>query len=90
MLEIAAPLLTALKNVPLPYPLVLLGCAVTASRVPLTKLYPFSAKENLPSWDKMSLKNVPFVIWLDALVATAQKQGGICSDYVAPYYLPDV
>jgi hypothetical protein len=38
----------------------------------------------------MSLKNVPFVIWLDALVATAQKQGGICSDYVAPYYLPDV
>jgi hypothetical protein len=90
MLETAKPLLNALQNIPLPYPLVLLGCSLTATRIPLTKLYPFSAKEVLPTWDKLSLKNVPFVIWLDALIATAQKQGGICSDYVVPYYLPDV
>jgi hypothetical protein len=90
MLEAAEPLLQVLQNVPLPYPVVLLGCSVTPSRLALTKIYPFAGREILPSWDKLSLKNVPFVIWLDALIATAQKQGGICSDYVAPYYLPDL
>jgi len=43
----------------------------------------------LPSWEKMSTKNLSFVIWLDQFVATAQKQSGICSDYVLPYWLPD-
>ena len=89
MLAAASPLLKALENVPLPFPVVLLGCTLAPTRLILTKLHPFSAKESLPSWEKMSLKNVPFVIWLDGLIATAQRNGGLFSDYVVPYYLPD-
>ena len=83
------PLLTALKNVPIPFPLVLLGCSVTPTRLILTKVHPFNANEKLPPWEKLSLSNIPFVIWLDQLVATAQKQGGLASNYLFPYWLPD-
>lgn len=90
MLAIADPLLMALDEVPIPYQLVLLGCAIPPTRVLLSKIHPFSAKELLPSWEKLTLENVPFVIWLDELAATAQRQGGMGSDYVIPYYLPDI
>lgn len=89
LLAIAEPLLSVLSAVPLPFPLVLLGCTLPPSRLVLSKIYPFSAKEPLPSWEKLSLSNVPYVIFLDQLIATAQRQGGIGSDYVLPYYLPD-
>ena len=89
MLAIAEPALKLLQNVPIPFPLVLLGCTLPPTRLILSKIHPFSAKEPLPSWEKLTLKNLPFVIWLDQLIATAQRQGGLVSDYVIPYYLPD-
>jgi hypothetical protein len=89
MLAIAEPALKLLQNVPIPFPLVLLGCTLPPTRLILSKIHPFSAKEPLPSWEKLTLKNIPFVIWLDQLIATAQRQGGLVSDYVIPYYLPD-
>jgi len=90
LLELATPLLKALIAAPLPLPLVLTAASQLPGRLVLSKLHPFSPKEILPSWEKMSTKNLPFVIWLDQFVATAQKQSGICSDYVIPYWLPDV
>jgi hypothetical protein len=89
LIELFYPLLDALKNVPLPFPLVLLGCSVTPTRLILTKLHPFSANQKLPSWEQLSLSNVPFVIWLDQLIATAQKQGGLGSNYLLPYWAID-
>jgi hypothetical protein len=89
ILALVEPLLQTLQAVPIPFPVILLGCTVPPSRLVLSKIYPFSANEPLPSWEKLSLENVPFVIFLDQLIATAQRQGGIGSDYVAPYYLPD-
>jgi len=89
VLAIAEPLLSILNTVPLPFPLVLLGCTLPPTRLVLSKIYPFSAKEPLPSWEKMSLLNVPYVIFLDQLIATAQRQGGLGSDYIVPYYFPD-
>lgn len=89
MLAIAEPALQLLQNVPIPFPVVLLGCTLPPTRLVLSKIHPFSAKEPLPTWEKLTLKNVPFVIWLDQLIATAQRQGGLFSDYVIPYYLPD-
>ena len=89
MINATSPLLQALSAVPFPFPVTLLAASQLPGRLVITKVYPFAAKELLPSWEKMSLKNVPFVIWLDQLVATAQKSGGLVSDYVAPYYLPD-
>jgi hypothetical protein len=89
LVELFYPLLDALKNVPLPFPLVLLGCSVTPTRLILTKLHPFSANQKLPSWEQLSLSNVPFVIWLDQLIATAQKQGGLGSNYLLPYWAID-
>ena len=90
MIEFASPLIDAIEQSPIPYPVILLGCASTPVRQVLTKLHPFEAKEMLPSWEKMSTKNLPFMIWLDSLVATAQKQGGFGSNYIAPYWLPDL
>ena len=89
MINAFYPLLTALKNVPIPFPLVLLGCSVTPARLILTKIHPFNANEKLPPWEKLSLSNLPFVIWLDQLIATAQKQGGLGSNYLVPYWFPD-
>jgi hypothetical protein len=89
ILAIAEPLLGVLSRTPLPFQLVLLGCSLPPSRLVLSKIYPFSAKEPLPSWEKMSLSNVPYVVFLDQLIATAQRQGGLGSDYILPYYLPD-
>ena len=90
LIELATPLLQTLIKVPLPLPLALIGASQLPGRLVLSKLHPFSPKEILPSWEKMSTKNLPFVIWLDQFVATAQKQSGICSDYVIPYWLPDL
>lgn len=90
LLDLVLPLLESLAKSGLPFPAILAGASQLPSRAVLSKLHPFSAKEILPTWEKMSPKNVPFVIWLDQLVATAQKQSGIGSDYVLPYWLPDI
>jgi len=90
MLDVTKPMLDILQKLNLPFPVILLGCALTPTRITLTKLHPFSPKQILPSWEMLSLKNIPWVIFLDQLVATAQRQGGLVSDYVIPYYLPDL
>ena len=87
MLKLAEPLLTALQTAPIPMPVVLLGCSFPLSRLVLTKIHPFEPYEMMPSWEKMSTKNLPFVIWLDRLISTSQKQAVFGSDYVAPYWL---
>ena len=51
---------------------------------------PFSALEKTPTWEKLSLENTPFVIFLDMLAASAQRYGGIGSDYIAPYFALEV
>jgi hypothetical protein len=89
MLNAVTPLLQALQAVPFPLPVTLLAASQLPGRAVITKVYPFAAKELLPSWEKLSTKNVPFVIWLDQLVATAQKSGGLASNYVTPWWLPD-
>ena len=90
MLDVTKPMLDILQKLNLPFPVILLGCALTPTRIILSKLHPFSPKQILPSWEMLSLKNIPWVIFLDQLVATAQRQGGLVSDYVIPYYLPDL
>lgn len=87
---LADPILEMLGLIPLPFPIILLGCATPATRLALTKMHPFMSKEMMPPWEKMSVKNVPFMIWMDQLIATAQKQGGFGSDYIAPYWIGDV
>lgn len=73
-----------------PYPVVLLGCATGLPGWTIfTKTDPFRAIEKLPPYERISLKSVPFVIFLDMIAATAQRYGGIGSNYVAPYFVPD-
>lgn len=88
MIKATTPILRTLSRA-LPFPAILQASASTPARQVLTKLHPFIAKESLPSWEKLTLKNVPFVIWLDLMIATSQRQGGLASDYIVPYYLPD-
>lgn len=89
MLDVAKPILTVLEKLNIPFPVVLLGCALTPTRIVLSKVHPFSPKQVLPAWEMLSLKNIPWLIFLDQLVATAQRNGGLVSDYVIPYWLPD-
>ena len=89
MLDVSKPILGVLQKLNIPFPVVLLGCALTPTRIVLSKVHPFVPKQVLPAWEMMSLKNIPWLIFLDQLVATAQRQGGLVSDYVIPYYLPD-
>ncbi len=90
ILKTLKPLLDNLDKVPLPFMLVLLGCSNTVSRAILTKIHPYYALEKFPVWEKLSLQNFPFLIWLDQMAATAQRVSGIGSDYVAPYFSPDI
>ena len=69
----------------IPFPVILLGCAFTPTRAVLTKIDPTKSHEKLPLWEGLSLKNIPYLIWLDQLVATAQRNALLGSDYVAPY-----
>ena len=69
----------------IPFPVILLGCAFTPTRAVLTKIDPTKSHEKLPIWESLSLKNIPYLIWLDQLVATAQRNALLGSDYVAPY-----
>jgi hypothetical protein len=69
----------------IPFPVILLGCAFSPTRAVLTKIDPTKSHEKLPLWEGLSLKNIPYLIWLDQLVATAQRNALLGSDYVAPY-----
>lgn len=66
----------------LPYPVTLLACSSSVSRLAFTKIHPLKPKEIVPSWEGLTLKNVPFVIWLDQLIATAQRKSGLGSTYL--------
>jgi hypothetical protein len=70
----------------IPFPVILLGCAFPATRAVLTKIHPSKPKEILPAWEGLSTKNFPFIIWLDQLVATAQRNALLGNSYVAPYF----
>jgi hypothetical protein len=73
-----------------PYPVILAGCAFTPTRSVLTKVHPLKPFEILPTWEGLSLKNIPYVIWLDQLVASAQRCSALGSNYIVPYFQPIV
>jgi hypothetical protein len=87
--ELFKPILDPVINSVLPLlfnntPLIvkLLACSFSPSRLAFTKLHPTKPLEKLPTWEGLSEKNVPFVIWLDQLVATAQRKSGLGSTYL--------
>ena len=90
MQKLTRPILDELEKNPIPFAAILLFASQTPSRSIITKLHPFYAYQVLPSWEGLSTNNIPFIVWLDQLAATAQRQGGLCSDYVIPYWLPDI
>jgi len=88
--ELLKPLLDPIINSVLPLlfnntPLIvkLLACSSSPARLAFTKLHPTKPLEKLPTWEGLSDKNVPFVIWLDQLVATAQRKSGLGSTYLS-------
>jgi hypothetical protein len=73
-----------------PFPVVLLGCSLgTTGWKALTNIDPFRAIEKLPPYERISMKNVPYLIFLDMMATTAQRYGGLASNYVPPYFTPD-
>jgi hypothetical protein len=72
----------------IPYPVILLGCSSPIARLALTKINPTKAIEKLPQWEGITLKNIPYVVWLDQLASSAQRYSLLGSDYVAPYFTP--
>lgn len=69
----------------MPMPIVLLACSSTPARLAFTKLHPTKPMEKVPAWEGLSTGNVPFLIWLDYLIATAQRKSGLGSTYLIPY-----
>jgi hypothetical protein len=69
----------------LPPIVTLLACSNSASRLAFSKLHPTKPFERIPAWEGLSTKNIPFLIWLDYLVATAQRKSGVGSTYLVPY-----
>lgn len=89
--EFVDPLLNGLVKTlsnSIPYPVILLGCSFPASRLALTKINPAKATEKLPRWEGITLKNIPYVVWLDQLAASAQRYSLLGSDYIVPYFTP--
>lgn len=66
----------------LPPIVTLLGASSTPARLVLTKLHPTKPIERLPVWEGLSSKNIPFLLWLDAIAATAQRKSGLGSTYL--------
>jgi hypothetical protein len=56
--------------------------------VVLSKVHPTKSPdlEKLPMWEGLTLKNIPFTLWLDQLAATAQRGTLLGSDYVLPCF----
>jgi lysozyme family protein len=73
-----------------PFPAVLLASSLgNVGWQQITKIDPFRAIEKLPPFERLSLRNIPFVLWLDFLATTAQRHGGIGCNYVVPYFTPE-
>lgn len=73
-----------------PPPAVLLACSTgLPGWITMTSVDPFRAIEKIPPYERISLKNVPYVIFLDMIAASAQRMGGIGSNYVIPYSTPE-
>ena len=51
----------------------------------MTKIHPLKAQEVLPTWESLSAKNIPYMVWIDQLVATAQRKALLASVYVPPF-----
>lgn len=72
-----------------PWPVVLLGASSTPARFFLTKIHPTKPIDKLPTWESLSMQNIPFVLFLDQIAATAQRATLLGSNYVAPpYFIP--
>lgn len=72
----------------LPFPVVLLAASTTPGRLALSKIDPRKAIDKLPPWEGLSLKNIPLLLFLDQLAATAQRTALLQSDYIPPYFTP--
>jgi hypothetical protein len=72
----------------LPFPVILLLAATTPGRLALSKIDPRKAIEKIPPWEGLSLKNIPLLLFLDQLAATAQRSVILNSDYLVPYFTP--
>ena len=60
----------------------LLAASSTPARLALTKLHPLKSFEKIPAWEQLSAKNIPFLLWLDYMVGTAQRKSGLGSTYL--------
>jgi hypothetical protein len=59
-----------------------LAASSSPGRLALTKLHPLKAFERIPAWEQLSAKNIPYLLWLDYMVATAQRKSGLGSTYL--------
>lgn len=74
------------SNHTIPWISALLLCAIgPGGWMVAGKLSPTTAMEKFPPYERLCLKNIPYVIFLDMLIATAQRKGGVASDYLPAY-----
>jgi hypothetical protein len=72
----------------LPWPVTLLGASFPITRIALSKIHPVKPIDKLPSWEGLTLKNMPYVLFLDQIAATAQRASLLWSSYYPPGFIP--
>ena len=71
-----------------PWPVTLLGASFPLTRIALSKIHPVKPIDKLPSWEGLTLKNMPYVLFLDQIAATAQRASLLWSSYYPPGFIP--
>ena len=78
LLEIAFELLDVLP--PIPYPVVSIACAFGGTEA-IRIVHPILQHEELPEWNKLSLDNFLFCLFLDEFCHNGKKYGGFFENY---------
>ena len=79
VLEVAMELLKKLSFIPFP----VVGAAGAFGAGPAIRLvHPLLYEDDLPPWERLNLKNMLFVLFLDEFCHTAKQQGGFFENYL--------
>lgn len=80
-LALIKPVLTPIVSSPVAYILVA-AAGVTNNLDMIRKLHPVLNEDDIPPWERLTLKNILFLVFLDEYVSTAADQVGFFRSYI--------
>ena len=80
-LALIKPMITPIVSSPVAYILVA-AAGVTNNLDMIRKLHPVLNEDDIPPWERLTLKNILFLVFLDEYVSTAADQVGFFRSYI--------